>query len=225
MPRLPRMSRRAPDQAEASDATTELPVAIPADAGINGPPSASPTAAPTDAPATPAAAPAAPAPAATGAPATPAAADGAAAPAAEGVPAAEEPGQQAFLHRGRMRRRLRYLRRARELAFRDLGGLIFDLHRFARSREDLVLAKLERLAAIDVELRTLERALDDRQEVMVLREPGVAACPRCGSLHGSDANFCPNCALPVQPKANLPLAGGPAAPPSASAPTIDGPPL
>jgi uncharacterized OB-fold protein len=25
--------------------------------------------------------------------------------------------------------------------------------------------------------------------------PGVSACARCGSLHGSDANFCPHCGL------------------------------
>ncbi len=31
--------------------------------------------------------------------------------------------------RGRLRRRLRYLRRARELMLRDLGGLVFEIHR------------------------------------------------------------------------------------------------
>ena len=28
-----------------------------------------------------------------------------------------------------------------------------------------------------------------------LREPGITACPRCGTLHGSDARFCPSCGL------------------------------
>jgi hypothetical protein len=110
-----------------------------------------------------------------------------------------------FRMRGRMRRRLRFLRQERELAFRDLGGLVFDLHRFGRSRHDLVLAKLQRLAAIETELRSLENALADREEFMLLREPGVAACPRCGEIHGSDANFCPRCGLPSRPEQGLPL--------------------
>jgi hypothetical protein len=134
------------------------------------------------------------------------------------APATAEPEQAeqgSFVDRGRMRRRLRYLRRTRELAFRDLGGLLFDLHRFARSRDDLVHGKLTRLTAIDIELRALETALDDRQEVTVLREPGLAACPRCGALHGSDANYCPMCALPVRPGAGLPVASQSPAPPEA----------
>jgi hypothetical protein len=98
-----------------------------------------------------------------------------------------------FRERTRMRRRLRYLRRLRELAFRDLGGLVFDLHRFGRDRSDLVAAKLEALATIDRELRALQDALADRREFTDLREAGIAACPRCGTLHDTDANFCPGC--------------------------------
>ena len=103
-----------------------------------------------------------------------------------------------FAERTRMRRRLRYLRRLRELAFRDLGGLVFDLHRFARQRDDLVTAKLDGLTSIDVELRALETALGDRRPLHELREPGIAACPRCATLHGSDANFCPGCGTPLR---------------------------
>ena len=98
-----------------------------------------------------------------------------------------------FRERSRMRRRLRYLRRRRELAFRDLGGLVFDLHRFGRDRSDLVAQKLEGLGAIDGELRTLEAALHERRELTELREAGIAACPRCQTLHDTDANFCPGC--------------------------------
>jgi hypothetical protein len=94
-----------------------------------------------------------------------------------------------------MRRRLRYLRRARELGFRDLGGLVFDLRRFERDRPDLVEAKVHALFEVDRELRALEHALDDRREVHELREPGIASCPRCGALHGSEARFCPSCGL------------------------------
>src|SRR5205809_3479151 len=80
--------------------------------------------------------------------------------AVQNAPAGTEPGQEAtgppsFRHRARMRRRLRYLRRVRELGFRDLGGLVFDQHRFARPNESLVNGKVEALKAVDAEIRAL----------------------------------------------------------------------
>jgi hypothetical protein len=117
------------------------------------------------------------------------------------VPAGAEPAdpaappQPTFRNRGRLRRRMRFLRRVRELGYRDLGGLVFDQHRFNRPGEDLVRAKVAALAAVDAELRTLEDALRDKRDITELREPGITACPRCGTLHGSDANFCPSCGL------------------------------
>jgi ribosomal protein L40E len=103
------------------------------------------------------------------------------------------PARPSFRDRGRLRRRMRYLRSVRELGFRDLGGLVFDLHRFARRNDELVLGKLAALDAVDRELRAIERVLEERRDIIELREPGVAACPRCGALHGSDARFCPQC--------------------------------
>jgi hypothetical protein len=120
------------------------------------------------------------------------------------IPQGEAPGEAAvdrpasFRSRGAMRRRLRYLRRARELGFRDLGGLVFDLRRFERERPELVDAKIHALHEVDEELRALERALGDRREVTELREPGIASCPRCGALHGSDARFCSSCGLALR---------------------------
>src|SRR4051812_44817511 len=119
------------------------------------------------------------------------------------------PADESWRRRSGMRRRLRYLRRARELALRDLGGLVFDLDRFDRERPDLVRAKLDALGALDRERRALETALDERREEDVLREPGIASCPRCGALHGSDARFCSSCGIPVGP--GEPVPPGPAA--------------
>jgi hypothetical protein len=115
------------------------------------------------------------------------------------VPAGQEPvpDRPSFRQRGRLRRRLRYLRRVRELGFRDLGGLVFDQHRFSNVNEELVRGKLAALAAVDAELRTLEHALDDRRPITELREPGISVCPRCGALHGSEARFCPSCGVAV----------------------------
>ncbi len=113
-----------------------------------------------------------------------------------GLPEEEKappPSAPSFRDRGRLRRRLRYLRRARELGFRDLGGLVFDLRRFDRDRPDLVQTKLDALAGVDRELRALEIALDQRTPIHELREPGIASCPRCGALHATEDRFCPAC--------------------------------
>ena len=138
-----------------------------------------------------------------------------------------------FRDRGRLRRRLRFLRRARELAFRDVGGLMFDMRRFGRDRPDLVEGKIAALAAVDQELRAIERILDDRRPLHELREPGITSCARCGALHSSESNFCPHCGLQVGgPRAMGEVGGAIAAPPQpplepvhqATAPTAVAPP-
>jgi hypothetical protein len=116
-----------------------------------------------------------------------------------------------FGARGRVRRRARFLRKARELAYRDLGGLVFNLHRFGQRNDALVLNKLTTLGHIDAELRTLEVALGERETVTVLREAGITACPRCAAIHSGDHRFCPNCGLSMGRHVDLPIAGPPAA--------------
>ena len=137
-------------------------------------------------------------------------------PAGVDLQEAAAPRPPGFRDRGRMRRRLRYLRRARELGLRDLGGLVFDLRRFGREREDLVAAKVQALVALDRELRALEAALDDRRPVDELREAGVSACPRCAALHGSEARFCPACGLALRGPLAVGGVGEAAAPAPAS---------
>jgi ribosomal protein L40E len=132
------------------------------------------------------------------------------------------PTRPSFRDRGRLRRRLRYLRRVRELGFRDLGGLAFDLHRFSRRNDELVLGKLAALDAVDRELRAIERVLDERRDIVELREPGVAACPRCGALHGSDARFCPQCGTQFRGPLAMVEVGGVATPAPEAAPAQQG---
>lgn len=184
MPRIPRLGRGEQDAADAP-AEQQTPEVTPGDP-LAGPPPAAPAPLPEPAPAAPSEGateqPAADATATTEQPADEA-----------GEPAAEHDGALGFRERARMRRRLREVRRLREIAFRDLGGLTFDLHRFGRDRQDLVTQKLEVLGQLDTELRALEGALDERRTFTELREPGIAACPSCGTLHGTDANFCPGC--------------------------------
>jgi len=112
-----------------------------------------------------------------------------------------------FQSRGRARRRARFLRKARELAYRDLGGLVFNLHRFGQRNDALVLAKLTTLDQIDTELRSIEASVGERRPITVLREAGITACPRCAAIHSSEDNFCPNCGMSMGRHADLPIAG------------------
>ncbi|HUH80828.1 MAG TPA: hypothetical protein VLZ06_05830 [Solirubrobacteraceae bacterium] len=144
----------------------------------------------------------------------------------------ERPG---FIARGRIRRRVRFLRKARELAYRDLGGLVYNLHRFGQRNDALVLAKLTTLGHIDSELRALERQLREAQPLTVLSEAGITACARCAAIHSSEDRFCPNCGLPLHRHADLPAdlragttptaaeAAPTAAPPVAVGPSPGGP--
>jgi hypothetical protein len=139
---------------------------------------------------------------------------------ADGIESADrrDVARPGFGSRGRARRRARFLRRARELGYRDLGGLVFNLHRFGQRNDALVLAKLNTLSKLDAELRTLELALQEREPVTVLREAGITACPRCAAIHSSEDRFCPNCGLSMARHVDLPIAGppGPVAPSSVS---------
>jgi hypothetical protein len=122
-----------------------------------------------------------------------------------------------------MRRRVRFLRKARELAYRDLGGLVFNLHRFGQRNDALVLAKLSALGDVDAELRKIESALKEHRAVTVLHEAGVAACPRCAAIHSGEDHFCPNCGLPMSRHVDLPIAGAAASPTGAPAGAGDAP--
>jgi hypothetical protein len=102
-----------------------------------------------------------------------------------------------FLQRAPLRRRLRYLRRRRELALRDLGGFVFEAHRRGEQNPAALDEKLTALDAIDSERETLEGALGEHSEILVLREPGISTCANCATLHGSEARFCPACGQAV----------------------------
>jgi hypothetical protein len=131
------------------------------------------------------------------------------------TPAGLDPGEAPMRppagRRGRLRRRLRYLRRARELMLRDLGGLLYEVHRTGGGNIDshatVVGAKVQRIAGLDAEAHALETALSAPRGETVLFEPGVGGtCATCGELYGSDARFCSNCGATIG-------TGAPAAPP------------
>jgi hypothetical protein len=109
--------------------------------------------------------------------------------------------------RGALRRRVRFLRRSREILLRDLGGFYYELHRSGGPQHgghrDILESKAGRLAAIDHELRELEARLGEPStgETLV-REPGIGGtCPTCGELHGSDAGWCWHCGTTLNERA------------------------
>jgi hypothetical protein len=109
-------------------------------------------------------------------------------------PSAPADGKPNLRERGRIRRRVRYLRRLREVQLRDIGGFVVELERFGREQPELVRAKIESAARTDAELRALEVLLDEEYPLRELREPGIGgACPVCGAVHGSEDRFCASC--------------------------------
>ena len=130
-----------------------------------------------------------------------------------------------FLQRAVLRRRLRFLARRRELALHDLGGFVFESHRLGEARPELQTEKLAAIDAIDAELVTLQHALDVREELAVLHEPGISSCPHCGTIHDSAANYCPGCGRARAAGHGSPNGAGPkdaVSPPPQAAPA--GPP-
>ena len=100
--------------------------------------------------------------------------------------------------RGRLRRRLRYLRRARELMLRDLGGLVYEIHRTGggdmTSHAPVVTGKVDRIRQLDAESVALETALGAPRGETVVFQPGIGGtCVVCGELYASDAHFCSEC--------------------------------
>ena len=109
--------------------------------------------------------------------------------------------------RGKLRRRLRYLRHVRELLLRDLGGFTYEVHRTAggtpqEGHRPLAEAKANRIAALDSEVGAIEARLGEPHPETVLREIGIGGtCPECGELYASDARFCSRCGTPLDAKA------------------------
>lgn len=130
---------------------------------------------------------------------------------------------------GALRRERRALVRAREDRIRDLGGLMLEMYRRDRFRQDLLVEQCLEVVAIEERLREIDSLLEaslaarrsglgDRCEcgapiVMgshfcancgraVSDEP-VVACPNCGTALAADARYCANCgaAAPEEPRA------------------------
>lgn len=110
-------------------------------------------------------------------------------------PADQTPaGAPSLRERSEIRRRVRYLRKLRELQLRDLGGFLLEQSRRGRQNVPVLETKLAGARDTDRELRSLEQALEDRHALREVREPGIGgSCAACGTVHGSADRFCSWC--------------------------------
>jgi len=144
--------------------------------------------------------------------------------------AAAGPGEK-----GRLRRRLRRLKRSRERHFADLGTLVVDARKRSNgSRPDVVDRRAAEAAEVDRQVRELGYAVDAEANPRVLATGVSGSCAGCGNLLGTEDRFCPQCGTPTKagrtrpedispveprrPGADAPAAGAPTAPPMPGAP-------
>jgi zinc-ribbon domain len=92
---------------------------------------------------------------------------------------------------GALRRERRVLLRDREERIRDLGGLVLEMYRRDRFRQDIVYEQTAQIVAIEDRLFQVDQLL-----ALATSRGRVAAaqhCPQCGSPVLPGARFCANC--------------------------------
>ena len=100
--------------------------------------------------------------------------------------------------RGRMRRKLRELRRLREAQLLELGALVLEAHRHGRDDAAIIKTKAAEAAATDAEARELAEALAADAGLDTVIAAGIAGpCPTCGTLASTSARFCSTCGTPL----------------------------
>jgi hypothetical protein len=92
---------------------------------------------------------------------------------------------------GVIRRERRLLSRTREEKLRDLGGLILEMYRRDRFREDLLAERCNELLGVDARLHELDEML-----AAARRRTPAGRC-ECGAPLPWSSHFCPNCGRPA----------------------------
>lgn len=128
-------------------------------------------------------------------------------------------GGRSATYPGALRRERRALVRAREERIRDLGGLMLEMYRRDRFREDLLREQCVELISLEARLHEIDNLLAaTRQQVQAARcecgapllwgshfcancgrpagEP-VVACTNCGHALPAESRFCANCGAPA----------------------------
>ena len=100
---------------------------------------------------------------------------------------------------GVLRRERRALLQFREERLRDLGGLLLEMYRRDRFREELVRERCEELLELDEHLAAIDTLLGIS---WALPEPARCAC---GAPVGAEARFCPSCGRSLVDSGPAPL--------------------
>jgi hypothetical protein len=112
--------------------------------------------------------------------------------AGNGGPAAPpRPRRRALPPAGALRRERRVLLRDREERVRDLGGLVLEMYRQDRFRQDLVYEQAAVIVAIEERLFQVDQLL--ALATSRGRVAPVQQCPQCGSPALPGARFCASC--------------------------------
>src|SRR3954453_9635955 len=92
---------------------------------------------------------------------------------------------------GVIRRERRALQQVREERLRDLGGLMLEMYRRDRFREDLLAERCNELLGLDARLHELDEML-----AAARRHVPTGRC-ECGAPVPWGSHFCPNCGRPA----------------------------
>jgi hypothetical protein len=152
-------------------------------------------------------------------------------------------------HAGALRRERRALVRAREDRIRDLGGLILEMFRRDRFREDLIREQAEEVFSMESRIGEIDGVLvATRRQVQTARcacgapivwgshfcancgrptGDAVVSCTNCGQPLAADARFCGHCGVVAPAQTDHGVSGAPAPAPAAvtgsDAPSVESP--
>lgn len=104
------------------------------------------------------------------------------------------PRRRPLPHPGVLRRERRALLKVREDRLRDLGGLMLEMYRRDRFRQDLLIERCDELVALDERLQELDTLL---AAAVSSRRAAPAARCECGAPIVAGAHFCANCGRAV----------------------------
>jgi hypothetical protein len=104
------------------------------------------------------------------------------------------PRRRALPPAGHLRRERRNLLRLREQRIRDVGGLVLEMYRQDRFRQDLIYEQTADIVALEERLREVDELLF---AVSNRRSAAGPRCEQCGTPLYPGARFCPSCGRPV----------------------------
>jgi hypothetical protein len=134
--------------------------------------------------------------------------------------------------RGKLRRRLRRLKRVRARQRAELGTLVIDARKHAAngSRPEVVERRAAEAAEVERQVRELQHAVDAHADTRLVATGICGSCAECATLLSTEDRFCPTCGTPTKAGRRRPVdtspveAGQPAAAPVAVPPApADGP--